>query len=420
MSNPLIQVLANRSFLFLWLSEIFSQIAMNMMNFILILVAFSLTNSNTAVSGIVLSFTIPAVLFGLLAGVFVDRWNKKKVLIVTNFSRFILLLLLVFFHTNLVLLYALTFIVSIVTQFFIPAETPIIPLVVKKHLLLSANALFGLALYGSILIAYALSGPFLILFGSTNAFFLLALFFLLAGIFIFFVTEPKPEKKTFKKLVVSISIKEEIKRAISTIVKIGDVSHAFFLLIVAQILIMVISVIGPGFAKHILGVTIEQFPILFVTPAAIGMAFGAFIVTNFLHRFSRHKSATLGLFICALALFLMPFGSKVASKDFIHVLNYYLPHFLQVTILHIMVVLAFVLGISNALIFVPSNTLIQEQTSDEMRGKIYGALNSTASLISILPVILVGSLADVFGVGTVLIILGSIVFILAIVRLFTT
>jgi MFS family permease len=420
MQNPFLQALANRSFFFLWLSEIFSQIAMNMMNFILILVAFSITNSNTAVSGIVLSFTIPAVLFGLIAGVFVDRWNKKKVLIVTNLLRFLLLLLLVAFHNNLAMLYAITFVVSIVTQFFIPAETPIIPVIVKKHLLLSANALFGFALYGSILIAYALSGPFLLLFGSTNAFFLLAIFFLLSSGFIFLVREPKSEKPVSKNILITKSIKEEIKNAISTIIKIGDVSHAFSLLIVAQILIMVISVLGPGFATHILGIKVEQFPIVFVTPAAIGMAVGAILVTNFLHRFSRHKSATLGLFVSAFAFFLMPFGSRVASRDFIHVLNFYLPHFLQVNILHIMVVLAFILGMSNALIFVPSNTLIQEQTSDEMRGKIYGALNSSASLLAILPVVLVGSLADVFGVGTVLIILGIIVSCLGVVRLFIT
>ncbi len=420
MDNPFLQALGERSFFFLWLSEVFSQIAMNMMNFILILVAFSITKSNTAVSGIVLSFTIPAVLFGLLAGVFVDRWNKKKVLIATNVLRFLLLLILVILHNNLVMLYTITFVISIVTQFFIPAETPMIPLIVKKHLLLSANALFGFALYGSILIAYALSGPFLLLFGSTNAFLLLSVIFLLAGGFIFFVREPKQEKIIIGNKVISKSIKEEVKNAISTILKVGDVSHAFSLLIVAQILIMVISVIGPGFATQILGVSIEQFPILFVTPAAIGMGVGAVFVTNFLHRFSRHKSATLGLFVCAIALFLMPYGSRVASKEFIQVLNYYLPPALKVNILHIMVVLAFILGVSNALIFVPSNTLIQEQTSDEMRGKIYGALNATASLLGILPVVLVGSLADIFGVGTVLVIIGIIVASLGVIRLFTT
>jgi hypothetical protein len=58
----------------------------------------------------------------------------------------------------------MTFGVSLVTQFFIPAETPIIPLLVRKELLLSANALFGMGIYASIFLAYALSGPLLFIF----------------------------------------------------------------------------------------------------------------------------------------------------------------------------------------------------------------------------------------------------------------
>src|SRR5579872_5283402 len=133
MNNSLFATLKNRSFFFLWLAEVFSQIAMNTMNFILILVAFSLTNSNTAVSGIVLSFTIPAIFFGILAGIFVDRWNKKYVLFVANALRALLLFVLSFIHSNLFGLYLLTFLISIITQFFIPAETPMIPLIVKKE-----------------------------------------------------------------------------------------------------------------------------------------------------------------------------------------------------------------------------------------------------------------------------------------------
>ncbi|MBI3092680.1 MAG: MFS transporter, partial [Candidatus Levybacteria bacterium] len=87
MNNYLLRVLSIRPFFFLFLSEIFSQIAMNMTNFILIIVAFELTKSNTAVSLIVLSFTVPTIIFGILAGVYVDRWNKKQVLFLTNIIR---------------------------------------------------------------------------------------------------------------------------------------------------------------------------------------------------------------------------------------------------------------------------------------------------------------------------------------------
>src|SRR5438270_7872687 len=124
MNRGFIRVLSIKPFFFLWLAELFSQIAANMLNFILIIAVFKLTNSNTAVSGIVLSFTIPAILFGVFAGAAVDRMSKKKVLLLTNVVRAALLVILSFFDTNLFIIYAVSFFVTTSTQFFIPAETP--------------------------------------------------------------------------------------------------------------------------------------------------------------------------------------------------------------------------------------------------------------------------------------------------------
>lgn len=419
MDNHLLRALKIRPFLFLWLAEICSQIAMNMMNFILILVAFSLTNSNTAVSGIVLCFTIPAIFFGVLAGVYVDRWNKITVLIITNILRALFLLLLAFFYKNLLALYAFTFIITIITQFFIPAETPIIPRIVGKNLIFSANALFGIGLYGSILIAYGLSGPFLLTFGVTNAFMLLSVFFLLATFFIFLMrrsvkiipTEENREKKT--------TIGQEVKAALSLIVKIKEIYHSFFLLVLLQVLILVISVIGPGYARHILRIRIQEFPILFVTPAAFGMIIGAILLTTLFHNFPKRRSATIGILVSGITMFLLPYGSRVESRAIVHTINHILPHILRLTALHIMVVLAFVTGVGSSLIFVPSNTILQEQTSDEIRGKVYGTLNTFIAISSIFPIILAGYAADLFGVKSVLISMGVIMAAIGVFRLVT-
>src|SRR5687768_8469121 len=120
-----------RSFLMLWLGEIFTQVSVNLLNFLLIFLVFSLTKSNTAVAWLVISFTLPAIFFGWIAGVYVDRWDKKKVLFATNIIRAVLLVILAFFDTNLLLIYAVSFLVALVTQFFIPAESPMIPQVVE-------------------------------------------------------------------------------------------------------------------------------------------------------------------------------------------------------------------------------------------------------------------------------------------------
>lgn len=413
----MLATLQNRSFFFLWLAEAFSQTAMNMMNFILILVAFSLTNSNTAVSGIVLSFTIPAIFFGILAGIFVDRWNKKSVLFVTNIGRAVLLLFLAFAHTNLLVLYSLTFVISIVTQFFIPAETPMIPLLVKKEQWLSANALFSIALFGSVLVAYALSGPFLIFFGAKNAFLVLAGIFVVATGAVLLVKIPKT-KENSPILLRKTTMLQEFKSTVQLIATVKNLYHAFFLLALSQILILIIAVVGPGFAKQILHISIDAFPLIFVTPAVIGMGVGTFILTTYFHHISKQKSATIGLFISSIAVFLLPFAARFTSHAYVHSFNTFMPRLLQLNILHFMIVLAFILGIANALIFVPSNTIIQEETSDEIRGKIYGALNTVVSILSLLPVAVAGTLSDVFGVGTVLIVVALSIAGIAVLRLF--
>ncbi len=415
MSNRIISVLLNKKFFFLFAAEVFSQIAFNMMNFILLILAFKLSNSNTAVSLIVLTFTVPAILFGIIAGAYVDRWNKKSVLFWTNVIRFGILIALAFSSQNLMFIYVLSFITAMVTQFFIPAETPVIPLLVKKDQLLSANALFGMGIYGSILVAYALSGTFLMIFGERNVFIFLSSFFVLAAGFIYFLKIPK--KKEAERAS-KIDIRNEIKVAFNLIARTREIYQSLFLITLSQTLILILAVLGPGFAKQVLEIEINDLPLLFITPAALGMVFGAVFIGNFLNGKSKRSMAKAGVLIGGISILLLPYGSKVASKDFISAINSFLPAILNISILHIVVFLAFILGIANALIFVPSNTVLQERTSDQIRGKIYGILNALAGGFSLLPIILAGKLADVLGVSAVLTGVGSaLIFIGVILKL---
>lgn len=414
---PIFRALSIKPFLLLWLAEVFSQVAMNMLNFVLIIVAFKLAHSNTAVSGIVLSFTIPAVIFGVLAGIYVDLWNKKKVLILTNVIRALLLLVLALTHTNLFAVYALSFVIAIATQFFIPAETPMIPALVPKHLLHSANALFGMGIYGSILIAYVLSGYSYIYFGDTYVFIMLALLFVIAGMFASIIPVSKSLRQSIQTQEdrLSFSIREEFKMALSLIAKTKKISHSLFLLTLSQMLILIVAVIGPGYANLVLGINAEEFPHLFVAPAALGMVIGAVVLGNLSHKISKEKITNFGLFLSAIAMLFLPFGSKVASKGFIVYINTtFFPH---VTILHFMMFFALILGFANSFVFVPSNTILQEETSDSMRGKVYGALNSLIGIFSLLPIIIVGGLADIIGVGNVLLGIGVLLLLVWLYRL---
>lgn len=418
MKNHILRALSEKSFFNLWVGEVFTQIAANLFYFFLILIVYKQTQSNTAVSVAVISFTIPAILFGSIAGVFVDRWNKKYVLIITNVLRALLLILLAFYLNNLYVIYFVSFIVSILTQFFIPAESPMIPLVVRAKNLLSANALFGMGIFGSILIAYVLSGPLILWIGSVNTLLVLALLLFIGAAFISFVKITYGKQKVSKELPTESNIIRDIKHTLLLISRTKEVSHSLFLMALSQVLILILATIAPGYANQVLGINVEEFPLLFVAPAAVGMMLGAIILVNVFHSHPKEKVITAGIFLSGLAMLCLPFGSKVASRDFVQTLNVYLPHIFDITILHIIAVIAFILGVANALVFVPANTLIQEKTTDEFRGKIYGFLNAIIGAISLLPILIVGGLSDIIGVAWVIGGIGICLLLYGLARIF--
>ncbi|MBI2442810.1 MAG: MFS transporter [Candidatus Levybacteria bacterium] len=406
MKYSIIDALRVKPFAYLMSAELFTQLGANIFNFYLILVVFSLTSSNIAVAGIVLSFTIPAILFGVPAGVYVDRWEKKRVLFLSNFIRAFLLIFLAFFHQNLLIIFVISFLIAVLTQFFIPAESPIIPLIVPQKLLLSANALFGLGIYGSMLIAFILSGPIIILFGQVKTLLLLACMFFASCFFLWLMMVPTRTSKNHKGVgKVTKAMVEEIRDVVRLLSNTKEVHHSLFLLALSQVLILLIASLAPGYATSVLKVTVESFPILFIAPAACGVFIGA-ISVSLLQKVKRDKIITIGLFLSGAAMLILPYGSRIAAKDVIITINQYLPLFLNVTIHHIVTLLAFLLGFSNAFVFVPSNTILQEKTSDEVRGKVYGVLNTIVGIFSLLPLIIAGWLSDVLGVAAVIVGIG--------------
>ncbi len=418
MKTNIFSALSEKSFLYLWIAEIFTQVPTHLFNFFLILIVYKLTQSNTAVSGIVLTISLPAVIFGYIAGVYVDRWSKKKVLISTNLLRAILLLFLTFYLNNLFVIFLISFIISTLVQFFIPAEVPIIPLVVEKKNLLSANALFGIVIFGSILIAYVLSGPLLLALKQVKTLIILALMLLIGAVFISFIKLAHSTNKVSNEDEKSLNLIRDIKHTLSLISKTSDISHSLFLLSMSQVLMLTVATLAPGFAKQILGIQIEEFSLLFIAPAALGMLIGGVVLVNFFQRRPKEKIITTGIFLAGSAMLALPFCSKIASRDFVQTVNMFLPAYLSINIFHILIFLAFLLGVANSLVFVPANTMLQEKTTEEIRGKMYGFLNTLVGAFSFFPVIVAGSLSDLFGVGAVISGIGIIILILGFIRVF--
>ncbi len=160
-SSPL-AVFRNSGFLRLWLSQVTTQIGGNMVLFGLTVIVVESTSSNTAVSLLILSFLVPAVLFSAVAGVYVDRIDRRLILVATNFLRGAAFVLLYLAGANFAVILLLNIFVSTVTVFFAPAELAMIPVLVPRSQLLAANGIFTLTLNAAFAVGFALLGPLVV------------------------------------------------------------------------------------------------------------------------------------------------------------------------------------------------------------------------------------------------------------------
>ena len=152
-----------------------------MVLFGLTIIVFNSTNSNTAVSALILSFLVPAVLFSAVAGVYVDRVDRRLILIATNVMRGLAFVALYLAGTNLAIILLLNVFVSTVTVFFAPAELAMIPVLVPRGQLLAASGIFTLTLNAAFAIGFALLGPLVVkLAGAPTVISVAGLYFLAA------------------------------------------------------------------------------------------------------------------------------------------------------------------------------------------------------------------------------------------------
>lgn len=137
------QLLGNRNFLLLWTGHVISAFGDAVTNLTLLILVNALTGSTAAIATMTILLAIPQVTFGLLGGVYADRWDRKRILLVSDLLRGILVLgfLWVDSAQRLWLLYMLAFVQACVGTIDNPARGAILPQVVPKHGLLAANSL---------------------------------------------------------------------------------------------------------------------------------------------------------------------------------------------------------------------------------------------------------------------------------------
>ena len=358
----------NRNFLRLWLAQLISQFGDRIQQMALIgLIAERAFGSAISLAKL-MSFTIlPAFLIQPIAGVLVDRWDRRTTLFVCDIIRGVLVLTIPFifiYSQSMIPIYVMVFLIFCFSRFYVPAKMSIIPeLVAEEHLLL-ANSLVTTTGLIALALGFGVGGFIIELYGARNGFIIDAGTFFISALFLFSMNFPRKIKQLSPE-----SIKEGItfiERAEQTVW--SEIKEGLRYLIQHKEIRFVINT-------------------LFVLLSAVGAVYVVMIV--FIQKTFKSVTADLGILGVSLSagLFLGviaygKWGKKLAWNKVIYscltasglmlfVFAYMVYHS---TNLVLAIVLAFLMGLSVGPIIIASNTIIHLVSDEHMRGKVFSAL----------------------------------------------
>ena len=157
----MLSVLRQRDYALLWFGGLVSMLGDFVLFVGLPYEIYRLTGSTLATAGMLLAFLIPNILLGSVAGVYVDRWDRRRLMIVVNLLQALSLLpLLLVGQLGLWVIYAVLVVESSISQLFNPAQVALMPSLLAggEEELLTANALTGVGRHLARLIGPAIGG----------------------------------------------------------------------------------------------------------------------------------------------------------------------------------------------------------------------------------------------------------------------
>jgi MFS family permease len=404
-------VFRNPAFLRLWLSQAATQIGGNMVLFGLTVVV-SENNPNTAVSLLILSFLAPAVLVSAVAGVYVDRVDRRLMLIATNVLRGLAMIGIFLVGDFLLLLLLLNLFVSTVTVFFAPAEAAMIPEVVPRRQLLAANGVFTLTLNAAFALGFALLGPLVINIAGPQAVILVvAGLYFLAAVFCWTLpSSPPPARATNGGGAVGQTQKAmestlaQLREGFDFIRANRKIGWSLLYLGITASLVGVLGVLGPDFAQSALGLRPKDTAII-VLPLGAGIVMGILLLNSYGKFLPRRRVIEGGLIVLGIMLALLSVAGPISQfLQNVDRAGSLLDLSAVTSLLAIVVFIAFIAGIAYSAVAIPAQTQLQEDLPEDVRGRVYGVLFMLVSVSSFVPIIVVGPISDFIGTATVMLI----------------
>jgi MFS family permease len=389
-------VLNNRNFLYLWASQIFSQLTINIMNFILIIKLFETTKSSVATSMLWVAYALPAIFIGPIGAASVDFWDKRKILILTNLFQALTIFIFAFLHESRgFLIYGVVLAYSFLNQFYVPAEASSVPFLVEKESLPQSNSLFFFTQQGSLIFGFGFAGLILKFLGFEKSLYLCAALVFLAFVNTLFLPAIRARDRTIENFEQAIGdFFNAILDGYKLIKEQRKVLIPLLLLGGLQVTLAILVVNLPSLATQVFKIGVEYAGIFLIVPCSIGAILGAIITSKLLKSGWRKKKVIENaMILMTISVFTMSFIVP------------FIPGLLGKLISFLVVVAT---GLAFVSVFIPTQTFLQEVTPHDFRGRVFGNFSFLVTIATIFPVIFSGTVIEIFGAKVLLFMIGAL------------
>jgi len=357
----MISVLRQRNFALLWFAGLISMIGDWMLFIALPIHTYNLTHSSLATGIMFMVGTLPRIFVGSVAGVFVDRWDRQRTMVIADLSRVVLVLLLLLVRSpeSIWIVYVVAFFQAIMSQFFGPAENALLPQLVDTSQLVAANSLNALNNNLARLGGPALGGLLLGLLGFNHVVLIDSFSFLISGVLIASIVPSSPavtHEKMDKPLALQPRPWEDWLTGLRFIIRSSVVSRIFLVMGIAGIAEGFFNVMFVIFVNQKLGGGALEFGWL-TSAQAIGGLMGGLLIGWMGHRFRPNRMTGLLAINGILILILVTLSS--------------LPWAVILILLAGIPIVGFSVGV---------DTLLQEHVADRYRGRVFGALGTSMAI----------------------------------------
>jgi MFS transporter, DHA3 family, macrolide efflux protein len=345
---------------------------------IISLITFRWHGSPADITYTLISFMLPLAIVSPVAGVFVDRWHVKPVMIGSDVIRGVLILVIAFVP-NLPTLCVVFMVMAVVSSFFQPAQSITVRTIIPTDKLLAANAMMSQAFYVVRLLAPVAAGALIAWLGERTCFYLDAFSFFFSAAMVWTIgisRQPAPAHKSMKGFFHDLT---SGNRFIFT-------HHTLAFVITSMLAAMfVMSCLSPLFSiyvRDILGKHGSEGTLVYgviSSMVGVGMILGTTFITKFAKAYSKKSMVVGGLFICGSGVALLGFFKYAIAA----------------------VATTFTMGFGIAFVIVAAQTVMQQETPREMLGRVSSSFMSVFSFAQVFGLLLSGQLALWLGIRPV-------------------